>query len=336
MSIEQFITITPKTKSFESIIEKKNVTVDSDDESIQCDNEVSILPYSERIKQVLQPYKNHSYIPNNIIKILLKAAFPSYKQIVQYNNLHGTILIPLNELLKAKINNYEYNRPADEVRCIEIKQDICKNKQPIETMFTLSFNNKTWAFDVIDGIHRYTALKMLETEHINEQIIHKFNWLYNTPIIANIRFNSSDGELVDVFKTLNKCMPVPELYISDVEQGKDKIKTIQDIVNEWQTKYKSHFSANKNPNRPNINRDTFIDIVSQLYDKYNIRRRTSYILEDKLNKANSYLEKHYEFHYKKPAKSVVEKCKTSGCWLFIVLPSEIQNIIDRIDLNPNF
>jgi hypothetical protein len=327
MSIEKFITINSKTELFK---EKNNKNDDSDDETI-FDEEFTILPYSERIKQVLQLYKNHTYIPTDIIKSLIKVAFPSYKQIIQYNNLHGIISVPLHEFLQAKVNNYEYNRPPDEIRCLEIKLEICKNKQPIETMFTLSFNNKTWSFDVIDGIHRYTALKMLEKEHMSNETINNYSWLYNTHIIANIRFNSSDGELVDVFKTLNKCMPVPELYISDVEQGKDKIKTIQDIVNEWQTKYKSHFSANKNPNRPNINRDTFIDIVSQLYDKYNIRRRTSYILEDKLNKANSYLEKHYEFYYKKPTKSVVEKCKTSGCWLFIILPSEIKNIIERIE-----
>ena len=139
----------------------------------------------------------------------------------------------------------------------------------------------------------------------------------------NIRFNTTFEQLGEIFKTLNKSQTVPELYIRD--QIGEKRKIIDSIANEWQVRYKRHFSSSANPIIGNTNRNKFVELLSYLYDKYNID-------ESGINKLNKILDElNYKIQLKPlPAKASIDvrlKCKETGCYLFLYKNDKLENLI---------
>ena len=302
-----------------TVVKQKHnlVIVDKDDT-----NNLSIL---------LNPYKNNEFLPINIINSMLIGYFNSCQILHDYTSNHKILKIQVKDLLSAPITNWQYNRPADLTRCNDIARYIYNSKNPIDTMLYLSFNNLKQSFDVIDGIHRYTSLKIIQ-EHNSAALDlltplefgsnNDAKWLYDSYIIVNIRINATEGELIELFKSLNKSNPIPELYVRDV--NKNKKDTIEKVANNWQIKYKSHFSSNSKPNKPNVNRDRFIDLLDDIYDKYKIGEDSKFCLEKLLERTNT------DISYNIPRKltqSIKEKCVNSGCWLFIYSIDELKKMI---------
>lgn len=285
-----------------------------------------------QVQNLLEAYKNSEFIPNNIIQTVLTTLMPTTKIIHIYSERHFIIKIKINDLLSASITNWTYNRPPDMVRCNDISKYIYLSKSPVDTMLYLNFNNKTKSFDVIDGIHRYTSLKIIKDNNSNSSLDfitpgdygnnNDAGWLYESHIILNIRFNSTEGELIELFKTLNKSTPIPDLYIRDVV--KEKRDIIENLANKWQTKYKAHFSSNNKPNKPNINRDRFIDLLEQIYNKYNINENNKNLLEEVVERANWNISVNIPLRL---SETIVKKCKDSGCWLFIYTDDKILKIV---------
>ena len=304
MSIQQFLNI--KTP----LLKKKPLLIIEDD-----DNKLN------KLINLLEPYKNNEFLPINIIDSMIINTFTSCSILHEYTSYHKIIKIKIEDLLSAPITNWQYNRPADLTRCFDIARYVYNSKNCIDTMLYLSFNNKKQTFDIIDGIHRYTSLKMIR-EHNSKQLDlitpsefgnnNDAKWLYDSYIICNIRINASDGELIELFKSLNKSNPIPELYIRDT--NKDKKDIIETIVNNWQIKYKSHFSSNNKPNKPNINRDRFIDLLEIIYDKYKITEQNNLLLEQILERTNTNICFNVP---KKLSQNIKDKCSNTGCWLFI-------------------
>ena len=285
-----------------------------------------------QVQNLLEAYKNSEFIPNSIIQKVLITLMPTTKIIHIYSERHFIIKIKINDLLTASITNWKYNRPPDMVRCNDISKYIYLSKSPVDTMLYLNFNNKTKSFDVIDGIHRYTSLKIIKDNNSNSSLDfitpgdygnnNDAGWLYESYIILNIRFNSIEGELIELFKTLNKSTPIPDLYIRDVV--KEKRDIIENLANKWQTKYKVHFSSNNKPNKPNINRDRFIDLLEQIYNKYNINENNKNLLEEVLERANWNISVNIPLRL---SETIAKKCKDSGCWLFIYTDDKILKIV---------
>jgi hypothetical protein len=267
------------------------------------------------------PYTTSEFIPSNIIPIIMKHFFDSSELVLAYNDNHAIYKIMIKDLLVSSVKNWEYNRPPDMARCPDIARYIYNSKKPIDTMLYLSFNNIKEVFEVLDGIHRITALKIIKEENskpldLLEQ--HDFGsgndatWLYNQYMLVNIRFNSTLGELIEVFKNLNKSQTVPDLYIRD--QVKEKRDTIDTIANEWIVKYKKHFSSSANPISGNTNRNKFVDLLDKLYDKHKIDESNSDTLRKILDDANRYISTII------PSKASIDvrvKCKETGCYLFL-------------------
>jgi len=279
---------------------------------------------------LLHPYKNSEFIPTNIIKKAFMLLVPTAEIIHVYSERHFISKIKISDLLNAPITNWKYNRPPDKVRCDDIAKYIYLSKTPLDTMLYLNFNNKTTTFDVIDGIHRYTSLKIIQENNATLDFIttgdygtnSDAKWLYDSCIILNVRFNSTEGETIELFKTLNKSTPIPDLYIRDV--SKEKRDIIEIVANNWQVKYKPHFSANNKPNKPNINRDRFIDLLETIYIKYNMNDNTKITLEEVLERANWNISNNYP---RKLTQQIIDKCKTTGCWLFIYTDEQILKIV---------
>ena len=316
MSIQQFLTYKPILKNQLLVIEGGNDDKDDD---------------AENVSQLLEPYRNNELIPISIINNLVKYSFKSCEFLHDYSSYHKIIKVKISDLLSANITNWKYNRPADLTRCADIARYIYITKTIVDTMLYVSFNKQKCSFDVIDGIHRYTSLKIIQEENSKALDLitpsefgnnNDAKWLYDSYILINIRINSSEGELIELFRSLNKSNPIPELYVRDLNQEKREI--IESVSNNWQVKYKSHFSSNSKPNKPNVNRDRFIDLLEIVYDKYKITNENKFLLEEKLQKTNTNILFNIP---RKLSQSIKEKCSKTGLWMFIYTIEELIKMI---------
>ena len=279
--------------------------------------------YNNQYLNFKNKYSNSEYIPSSYIPTILNYHFGEDNCILTYSLNHCICKVNINDLLtKVPIVNWKYNRPADLVRCNDIASYVYNSNTPIDTVIYLNYNNKTHKFEILDGIHRFTALKIIYEE--NNKPLELLcpgdlgsngdaKWLYNSYILLNIRFNASEGELIETFKNLNKSQAVPELYIKD--NVKEKRDTIERIANDWQIKYKKHFSSSSNPNTGNTNRNKFVELLDKLYDKYNIEEYGTKKLNTILDNANTHLMENIP---KKTSGELRFKCSESGCYLFLL------------------
>ena len=227
------------------------------------------------------------------------------------------------------ITRWEGNRPADPVRSQDIAEYIKKMREPICTMLYLSFSHKKKLFEIIDGIHRYTALCIIKKMTDELDLLTCTNeddmtWLYESYIIVNIRVNHTKPELHEVFHSLNKSIPIPDLYEKDTEKSKQDL--IELVALRWQKEYKSHFSSTNKTQRPNININRFMELLNALYDKYDITEDTHDLLDHLLRQTNSNIAKTPPTG-KKYTQKMYEKCGMGGCWLFLYT---IEELIDMI------
>lgn len=267
-------------------------------------------------------YRNCEFIPAALVPIVLSHYFPSSVVLHNFasNHLHLLIKINTQEFLRGPCKKWAYNRPPDLVRCPDIARGIFAAKKPVDSLFYISYNNLTKTFDILDGIHRYTALQIIKKE--NELPMNLIDaefgshndatWLWESDVLVNIRFNAPLGELIENFQKLNRSNPVPDLYILDNSQTKRTI--IENITSEYCARYKSHFSSSPNPNIPNINREQFIEMVDKLYEKYKITEETAHKLEELLEGLNGYIQNNPP---RKTSEKALEKCKETGCYLFL-------------------
>jgi hypothetical protein len=216
-------------------------------------------------------------------------------------------------------------------RCPDIARYIYNSRKPIDTMLYLSFNNLKENFEVLDGIHRITALKLIKEENAKELDLlssgefgsnNDATWLFNQYIIINIRFNATKGELIEAFTNLNKSQVVPDLYIRDTK--KEKKEVIDTIANDWYVRYKKHFSPSANPNTGNTNRNKFVELLDKLYDKYNIDELGGKKLRRILDDANIRMSQNIS---SKVTLDTRIKCKESVCYLFLYKNDKLEKFI---------
>lgn len=277
------------------------------------------------------PYILAEFIPASIIPIIIKHYFNSAELILAFNENHGIYKIKINDLLVDKVKNWEYNRPPDMARCPDIARYVYNSRKPIDTMIYLSFNNPKEIFEVLDGIHRITALKIIK-EHNSKPLNllepcefgsgNDASWLYNQYIMVNIRFNAPLGETIEAFQNLNKSQMVPDLYIRD--HSKEKRDIIETIANEWFVKYKKHFSSASNPITGNTNRNKFVELLDKLYEKHKIDDSNCEKLRNLLEKANIKIGNNMPT---KPSIDARVKCKESGCYLFLHKNDRLEEFI---------
>jgi hypothetical protein len=285
----------------------------------------------ELYNKFILPHVNNETIPISLISMILSYYFKSHHILHAYKETHLIIKVPLHEFLNAPINNWEHNRPPDNLRCQDIARSIYNSNNSIDSMFYLSYNNILQTFDILDGIHRYTALKIIERENkvpINILTPGDFggnnnaSWLFESCVILNMRFNTSIGELIHTFQTVNKSHPVSELYIRDINRERRTI--IENICERYQKKYGTHFSSSLTPQIPNVNRGKFVDLLDQLYDKYKINEINKDKLDDLLDNMNIFIASNIP---RKITKKALDKCTETGCWLFLYRTDKLLEII---------
>ena len=228
-----------------------------------------------------------------------------------FSTSHKLIKTNVEELLNYQIKNWEYNRPPDDIRCSEISNYLVKPDVQLLQPFYLHYNSKEDMYYVLDGIHRYTALEMIEyKELVNNKIV-----------LIHVFTDLSKGMLVDIFENLNKTIPVPELYVVVDKHDTIQISIIEEILNDYKKRYKEHFSPNSTFCAPNINRESFTNLLTDLYKLHNIKNKKG--LEDVLSKTNNSIRERIEsgMHTRalpnKFSEKQKDKCRKSGLYLFL-------------------
>jgi hypothetical protein len=234
----------------------------------------------------------------------------------EYSATHKVLKMSIRDFLALPVKNWKHNRAPDSVRCKEIAEYICKVKKPIETVFYLAYSDGIYS--MVDGIHRYTALQMLaesDIDYITED--GDLSWLLSSHVFLNIRFNATNGDIIDFFQSLNKSNPVPELYMHDTVAHKRE--TVEMLTNTWSERYVIHLSLSVKPQRPHFNRNRLIDLFERAYDLY--EDPNAEIIEQELMRLNAMIALDYTTADKPLA--ALQKCRMTGMWLFMLSTDEL-------------
>lgn len=238
---------------------------------------------------------------------ILAAEFPNSVVLHKYNTNTFVIKCGIVDLYLGKIERWKHNRQPDVARVSEICDWIYKtNAETIDWLLYMFYDETDRTFKIIDGLHRFCALRELYKSFGAEDVS-------DLCVMVSIRFSMTHGKLVDLFQSLNRAVPVAELYFENASQIKKDI--VETVVANWYMRYPTHFSTTRRPNVPNTNRDLFADLVSALYDRYNITQSTAGFLEQRLSAANLYLSEHIP---KKISEMAVDKCQRTNCYLFML------------------
>lgn len=248
----------------------------------------------------------------------------SCEELHRYSDDHILIKITIGDLLSLPIDNWEYNRPADMIRCREIARYICRKRSEMDWLLYIFLDGER--FKVVDGIHRLNALRMIRMEDERKDLISgmefgEVGWVWGKYVLVSLRRNCTLGDLVDLFQSLNKSNPVPDLYLEGSVGYKRDL--IERVVVEWQGRYGSHFSGTVRPQVPNINRDRFIEILDMIYEKCGINKGNGHLLGEKLEEMNMRV-KNGQIKCSMKAR---EKCEMTGCYLFLLKKEQMEEML---------
>lgn len=246
---------------------------------------------------------------------------PSLKILHIHNENHIVLKIQIKDVINNdNIVNWEFNRPPDLNRCVEIKNSLKKKKELPDWYIYCSYKNVI--FSVYDGIHRIEALKSMEEKD-------KMEWLKEGFISVSCRINARDGDIINEFQNINKSVPVSELYTGNnlTIQKKD---IVINLVNKYNSEFSKHFSTTRNPNIPNTNRDLFTNLVNKMYDKYDMKNNSA-IIDEKLKKLNEYIANETHKDTTKYSRNVYNKCLATGCFLFLYKMQYLETMIENLE-----
>lgn len=222
-----------------------------------------------------------------------------------------------SEALKSvRIDNWEMNRPPDMERIPYIQLSM-RWQSYADGIVYLSINKTGDGYICYDGIHRLTAVKKLKEPK---------------DIIIDLMLTYSESKIVEKFKQINECRPVPNLYTKSERDLKQR-EAIEGVVKELRTKHSGHFSGSSAPNIPNENRDALIDKLTGLMertDKITAVSKVEHWIKY-LNDLNDFARENLGILAPKLKPAQLSKCDLSKWYLFAVKNWHIV-VVDRYEL----
>lgn len=337
-------------KSEEKQNSDENIS-DSEKEEEKEEEEINFRrrPEEDTYEKIRNKHKTDNYIPVNYIKIIFSHHFKNSTILHNINDDIKLCNIKILDLLNTHIINWELNREPDEVRVPEIARYIYESRERIQTMLYLNYNFKQNRFEIIDGTHRYCALKMIKSlSEENGQIIDErlrnadgenvarwfnsqedINWLLNSHVIVQINFKSTNNELIVLRDDINHSQPMP-IELRENFQNIEKNGIVNRIADEYITKYKKCFGQGSDKylkGKKKISRDKFIILLSNIYDKYNININRIGTLHQRLEIANNKIRIELEENKIKCSESIKNICRETGCYLFLYRDDKLQEFI---------
>ena len=206
-----------------------------------------------------------------------------------------------SKLSQIEIENWHYNRPPDNTRIPEIIYQL-KNQDYVDGILYLTNDNDS--IICYDGIHRIESLKLLSHDikcNIDHKLLIHYYPSYNEQIIKQ------------KFETLNKCVPVPEIYTSAHKELNIK-ETVEEIVRYYTEKNPLMFKPSKKPNIPHENRDVFTDKVYYIIQELQLTNFKYDKILDAFKQFNNLMFEKKQF-LKLSAKQR-KKCEDNKCYIF--------------------
>ncbi len=203
---------------------------------------------------------------------------------------HIVYWIPAVTFNQLPIKRWKYNRPPDESRIAEIREHLIKFKRVDGIIYLACINNEIVCYE---ANHRREAMKGVDGLH---------------NILVDMMWNTTDEVIKQEFLRLNKAVSVPELFIE--EKPIITYEELRDIVEEFCSNYKPMLSTRPHPQRPNFNKNNFMD------DLYQIIKETKISPEELIDKL-TLLNRQLQISDKSDlSPTVVKKCEENGLWLF--------------------
>lgn len=205
----------------------------------------------ENIRLIEQCSKHSEDIQNLNAKLL--CCENDIKRKIDDNNIpHNYEFIKLEDLLKINIHFTEWQRPINEKRCNVITEFIEKELE-IKNFFTtpLIFGiiKSERKYHIIDGQHRYEALKMISNKTPNLII----------PIIKI--FVDNEEKLKYIFRSVNQSLPLPDVYKEP--DGQDEVTVCKNVYEYFENRFTT-FISYKPAKRPRINETDFQNKIYEL------------------------------------------------------------------------
>ena len=208
----------------------------------------------------------------------------------------------LSNLKQINIKRWQCQRPPDSLRINAISNHI-KREKCVDGIIYVFYDKFHSCFYCYDGLHRIEALRSLIKE----------NYPINFNIMFGIRRNVSQGDIMEHFNSLNKCIPVPDIYIG--VRNANIITTVESVVNQYVDRYPQHFSTSRNPNAPNENKDRMKDRLKHIIDTATDDDLDSeYNLISMLETINEDIRKNVP---RNSSQKQLDKCEASGLYLFL-------------------
>jgi len=249
---------------------------------------------------------------------------------IQHSPNHYTFKIKMRKFLKLKMLKWKFNRPPNHERAKEIAECLLHKKYPLSFMFQCIYNKQEHGLEIIDGLHRYYAIKYLDSQLEDNELN---GWFYNSVLLIEAKTNNTEGEVIDWFQSINKCSPVSDLYINSQDEKKE---IVEEVVKKYNADYSSHFTGAR-PYFYNTNIEKFTELICYIYEIHEIsfenKQNIYKILED-INKSIEEKVKNdnpKKFNKKITQKSM-EKCYNSGLYLFLSNEDDLKILIRNYKL----
>jgi len=197
--------------------------------------------------------------------------------------------IPMAKFKSLDVKQWKYNRPPDMTRVPEI-HDWMKQFQRMDGILNLAYIAGE-GLVCFEGNHRRLALEGLDIV-----------------VFVDILWDATNEIVTHEFRRLNKSVCVPDLYV--IENDSTLRGDIEKVVAEFRRKYPTLESNSGRPQRPNYNRDKLTD------DILRIHKDSAIPISEIMTKLELLNESHKLKDRLKLSEKVIQKCESSGLWLF--------------------
>jgi len=178
---------------------------------------------------------------------LLQRTLEDYK--IHHSSHRTTYTLPVFILKELGITRWSRQRPPAQERVDEIAAWI-REHQCVVGILSLAWH-PTERLVCYDGQHRLHALFQQENVDIT--------------VLVDIIWDTTEMAIMEAFRTINRAVPVSELY-TDPHDVIHSIKgEISDYVTTLATTYKPFLSTSAKPTRPNFNRDQLTEALFHLW-----------------------------------------------------------------------
>ena len=149
-----------------------------------------------------------------------------------------------SDLDVKNINNWKFNRPADEVRLNCIRKHYDESKIDLIDHIIYAWDDGNGTLQIYDGWNRFLSARA------------------SMKLLLCVWQTKDASEIQNHFKALNSAVPVPEMYQEDTDVHKKSL--IDAAIKHLEFNFASLKKPTKKPRAPHYNRDNMIQMLSDL------------------------------------------------------------------------